>query len=74
MPVTLGERVDDGVNFEYLNFSGRDTGMGRVTIYGVLATKETNPSHECVLILNDGVEDIYEQLLAYLGKRGYSAL
>ena len=29
MPVTLGEKVDGGVKFEYLNFSGRDTGMGR---------------------------------------------
>ncbi|MDE5789186.1 MAG: hypothetical protein K2H78_02090, partial [Clostridia bacterium] len=74
MPVTLGERVDDGIKFEYLNFSGRDTGMGRVTIYGVLATKEVNPAHECVLILRDSYDDIDEGLLAYFVKCGYSAL
>ncbi|MDE7162940.1 MAG: hypothetical protein K2O44_02560 [Clostridia bacterium] len=74
MPVTLGDRVDDGIKFEYLNFSGRDTGMGRVTVYGVLATKEANPAHECVLILRDSSDDIDEGLLAYFVKCGYSAL
>ena len=74
MPVTLGERVDDGVKFEYLNFSGRDTGMGRVTVYGVLATKESAPSHECILIFNDSFDDIDEELLSYFVKKGYNAL
>ncbi|MDE7087254.1 MAG: hypothetical protein K2O67_03575, partial [Clostridia bacterium] len=74
MPVTLGERVDDGIKFEYVNFSGRDTGMGRVTVYGVLAVKENNPSRECVLILRDSLEEIDENLLAYFVKSGYSAL
>lgn len=74
MPVTLGERVDDGIKFEYLNFSGRDTGMGRVTIYGVLASKEFNPVRECVLILCDSIDDVDEQMLAYYVKKGYNAL
>ncbi len=74
MPVTLGERIDDGIKFEYLNFSGRDTGMGRVTVYGVLATKENNPPKECVLILLDSTEEIDEQLLAFFVKSGYNAL
>ncbi|MDE7380021.1 MAG: hypothetical protein K2N14_03110 [Clostridia bacterium] len=74
MPVTLGERVDDGVKFEYLNFSGRDTGMGRVTVYGVLATRETNAPKECVLILRDSLEEIDEDMLAYFVKCGYNAL
>ncbi|MDE6373874.1 MAG: hypothetical protein K2L72_05175, partial [Clostridia bacterium] len=69
----LGERVDNGIKFEYLNFSGRDTGMGRVTVYGVLASKEVNPAKECVLILRDSLEDIDEELLAYFVKCGYSA-
>ena len=74
MPVTLGERTENGVKFEYVNFSGRDTGMGRVTVYGVLARKEVNPSHECVLILLDSLEKIDEGLLAHFVNSGYSAL
>lgn len=74
MPVTLGERIEDGVKYEYVNFSGRDTGMGRVTVYGVLAVKENNPAHECVLILRDSLQEIDEAMLAYFVKCGYSAL
>ncbi len=74
MPVTLGEKVDGGVKFEYLNFSGRDTGMGRVTVYGVLATREVNPAHECVLILRDSLDDVDEELLAHFVQHGYSVL
>lgn len=74
MPVTLGDKTEGGIKFEYLNFSGRDTGMGRVTVYGVLATKENNPSRECVLILRDIFEDADEDLLAYFVNKGYSAL
>lgn len=74
MPVSLGERVEDSIKFDYINFSGRDTGMGRVTIYGVLASREVNPVRECVLILCDSVDEIDENLLAYFVKKGYNAL
>lgn len=74
MPVTLGERIDEGIKFEYLNFSGRDTGMGRVTVYGVLATKEINAPRECVLILQDSAEEIDESLLEFFVNHGYNAL
>ena len=74
MPVSLGERVEDGIKYEYLHFSGRSTGMGRVTIYGVLATKEVNPVRECVLIFCDSLDEIDEDLLAYFVKKGYNAL
>lgn len=74
MPVSLGERVEDGIKFDYINFSGRSTGMGRVTVYGVLASKEINPARECVLILGDSLDEIDENLLAYFVKKGYNAL
>lgn len=74
MPVSLGERIEDGIKFDYLNFSGRDTGMGRVTIFGILASKEVNPVRECVLILCDSLDEIDENLLAYFVKKGYNAL
>lgn len=74
MPVSLGERVEDGIKYDYINFSGRSTGMGRVTIYGVLATREINPVRECVLILCDSLDEIDEEMLAYFVKKGYNAL
>lgn len=74
MPVSLGERIEDGIKFEYINFSGRSTGRGRVTIYGVLASKEVNPARECVLIFCDSLDEIDENLLAYFVKKGYNAL
>lgn len=74
MAVTLGESLKDGVKLEYLNFSGRDTGMGRVTVFGVLATNVSNPSRECILVLRDGADDVEDELLSYFVKRGYSAL
>ena len=74
MPVSLGERVDDGIKYEYLNFSGRSTGKGRVTIYGVLATKEINTVRECVLLLGDSLDEIDENMLAYFVKKGYNVL
>ena len=74
MPVTLGESVEDGVKYEHVNFSGRDTGMGRVTVYGVLATNEKTPARESVLILQDSGEEIDLRLLGYFVKRGYNAL
>lgn len=74
MPVSLGERVEDGIKFDYINFSGRSTGRGRVTVYGVLATREINPVRECVLILCDSLDEIDETMLAYFVKKGYNAL
>lgn len=73
LPATLSVRSEDGVKYEYVNFSGRDTGESRVIIYGVLATNETNPSKDCVLILLDGGQTPDEQLLKYFVKKGYSA-
>ena len=74
MPVTLGEKTENGIKFEYVNFSGRDTGKGRVTVYGVLASKAGVSSRDCVLILLDSLDRIDEGLLAHFVNSGYSAL
>ena len=74
MPVTLGEKVEDGVKYEYLNFSGRDTGMGRVTVYGVLATSVSEPSNSSIIVFFDSKDPIDENLLAFFVKHGYTAL
>ncbi|MGN0803998.1 MAG: alpha/beta hydrolase family protein [Candidatus Coproplasma sp.] len=73
LPAILKERTENGVKYEYVNFSGRDTGDGRVIIYGVLAYNESNPSKDCVLILQDSGVEPDEKLLAYFVKKGYSA-
>ncbi|MGN0817888.1 MAG: alpha/beta hydrolase family protein [Candidatus Coproplasma sp.] len=74
VPVTLGEKVENGVKFEYVNFSGRDTGMGRVTVYGAFACSENAPSADGVLIIPDSGESIDEELLKMFVDNGYSAL
>lgn len=72
VPVTLGEKVEDGIRYEYVNFSGRDTGMGRVTVYGVFAAKADSPSRNALLILPDSDRDIDENGLKYFVEKGYS--
>lgn len=74
LPVTLGERTEDGVKYDTVKFSGRDTGMGRVSVFGVLASDEKNPSERCILVLCDSKDKVDEKLLCYLVKNGYSAL
>ena len=74
MPVSLGEKTENGVKFEYINFSGRDTGMGRVTVYGVLASSEKEPSNASIIVLFDSNDPIDESLLAFFVKHGYTAL
>ncbi len=74
MPVALGEKVENGIKYEYLNFSGRDTGMGRVTIYGVLASSAADPSNASILVFFDSNDPLDENLLAFLVRHGYTAL
>jgi len=74
MPVSLGEKTDGGIKFEYLNFSGRDTGMGRVTVYGIFASSESAPSGSGIIVFFDSNEGLDEGLLEFFVKHGYSAL
>ncbi len=72
-PVTLCEKVVDGVRFESISFLGRETGDGRVKIFGVFACDEKNPSGETVLILPDSCDGVDEGLLKLFVDKGYSA-
>lgn len=74
MPVTMGEKTEGGVKYEYVGFSGRDTGMGRVSIYGVFARSVTSPSSDGVLIVPDSCDTVDEDLLKMFVENGYSAL
>ncbi len=72
-PVTLGEKIVDGVRFESISLLGRETGDERVKIYGVFASDEDNPSSETVLILPDSCDGVDEGLLKLFVEKGYSA-
>ena len=72
LPVSLGEKVENGIKYEYINFSGRDTGMGRVTVYGVLASSVNNPTNSGLLVFFNSNESIDESLLAFYVRHGYT--
>ncbi len=71
--VLLKERYEDGIKFESVNFYGRETGEGRVKIYGVFATSEIVPSKETVLIFPDSSDGIDTDILKMFVQKGYSA-
>ncbi len=64
----------NGVVYESVSFFGRDTGEGRVKIYGVYAYDEKSPSKETVLIFPDSTDGIDEDILNLFVNRGFSAL
>ncbi|MGN0812805.1 MAG: hypothetical protein ACI4MQ_04755 [Candidatus Coproplasma sp.] len=72
--VSCENLIKDGIKYEYVTFYGRNTEEGRVLIYGVIASDETNPSKNCVLFLQDGGRAADENLLAYFVKKGYTAM
>lgn len=74
MDVTSDVVTKDGVTYESVRFLGRDTGEGRVTIFGVFARSQENPSSEGILIIPDSRDTVDEKLLALFVKNGYSAL
>ena len=74
MPEVLSSREESGIVFERVNFSGRDTGSGRVLIAAEYAYDKENPSEETVLIFPDSKDTIDEETLKMFVRRGYSAL
>ena len=71
---SLGEKIEDGIRYERVSFAGRDTGEGRVTIFGVLASTAAAPSLDGVLILGDSRQPIREDLLKLFVEKGYTVL
>lgn len=70
----LQTKTADGVVYESVSFLGRETGKGRVKIYGVYASDENSPASETVLIFPDSSDGIDEDILNLFVKRGFSAL
>ncbi len=71
--VTLNKRVENGVIFEDVSFLGRETGDGRVRIFGVFASDEKQPADETVLIFPDSTDTVDYELLKLFVEKGYSA-
>lgn len=71
---SLGDKIEDGIRYERVTFGGRDTGEGRVTIFGVIASCASAPSKDGVLILGDSKQPIREDLLKLFVESGYTVL
>ncbi|MDE6441549.1 MAG: hypothetical protein K2L12_02200 [Clostridia bacterium] len=70
----LNSKTVDGIVYESISVLGRETGKGRVKIYGVYAYAEEEPSEETVLIFPDSSDGIDEDILKLFVQKGYSAL
>lgn len=73
-PVVLSSDERDGIVFERINFSGRDTGDGRVLVAAMYAYDKKSPASEAVIVYPDSKDTIDEGLLKMFVQRGYSAL
>mgnify|MGYP001151231598 CR=1 FL=1 len=69
-----GEKIQDGVKYEYVNFAGRKTDDGRVSVFGIFAYDAETPSQDGVVIIPDSSETADERLLKMFVDNGYSAL
>lgn len=70
----LSERSSNGIKFEEVTFLGRETGAGRVKVYGVYAYDEVAPSADTVIIFPDSSDGVDSALIEMFVKKGYSAL
>jgi dienelactone hydrolase len=73
-PQALGEKTQDGIKYEYYNFLGRQTGRGRVNIFGVLATKEGATARDALLVMPDSTLTVDERTIKFFVNHGYSVL
>lgn len=74
LPNILDTEEGNGVVYERVNFSGRDSGEGRVQIAAMFAYEKDNRATETVLLFSDSCDTIDKELLALFVKRGYNAL
>ncbi len=73
MDVTTDITSRDGITYERVKFLGRETGSGRVSVFGVLAYAQDAPAKDGVLIIPDSCRTVEEDMLALVVKNGYSA-
>ncbi len=71
-PTFIREVTDGDVKIEYFNFSGRETGEGRVLVYAAYAYSVSAPSRDGILILPDSKNTIDEEIMKMFVTHGYS--
>ena len=70
----ISTKESDLMTVDKLEFSGRDTGKGRVRVAAAFAWNTNSPSKETVLIMPDSKDTIDEKVLEFFVSKGYSAL
>lgn len=70
---TVSELTIDGINYEEVYFSGRQTTIDRVRIYGCYAKAKEN-TNSTILIVPDYSSTVSDKLVLYFAKRGYNVL
>lgn len=73
-PAVLSSKEEDGITFERVNFSARETGAGRVRVAAGYAYDSKSPSSETVIIFPDSSDTIDEELMKVFVRHGYTAL
>lgn len=73
-PAVLSSKEEDGIIFERVNFSARDTGEGRVRVAAEYAYDVKSPESATVIIFPDSCDTIDEELIKIFVHRGYSVL
>ena len=71
---TIARKESGAMTVESVEFSGRQTDKGRVSIAAAFAWNTKAPSAETVLVLPDSNDTIDEKVLEYFVSKGYSAL
>ena len=71
---TIAQKQSGAMTVDKIEFSGRETGKGRVRIAAAFAWNTQVPSTDTVLILPDSNDTIDEKVLEYFVSKGYSAL
>lgn len=70
--VTVNEKEEDGIKFEYVKFEGRRAKSSRVSIAGIFAEGSNSLPSECIFIVPDSGETVDEELIKIFVRAGYS--
>ncbi len=73
-PAVVSSKEENGIVFERVSFSARETGEGRVRVAAGYAYDLKSPADETVIIFPDSKETIDEELMKVFVRRGYSVL
>lgn len=70
----LKTESEDGIKYEYITFGGRQSKMGRVKVFAVVASSVETEDKNTVLIMPDSIETVDKAMLKVFVERGYTAM